>query len=224
MNWNFFKKKPDKEETVLESFIDEKTQKKKWFEHLVNQAIERHESQKEVHFTIEDVQIKGFRVKTGGLYAFVPFRFMPWQYPDRKMWEAIFPIIAGKAFLGKIYKIDIKRKIAIYIDGNIPQFDEITLNIGEDYTGMVVKKISSYIYVDIGYQFNWDYGSFVGLLHASTFDTLEQFRNCKVGQEIEVKYLGTNKIGQLLLGKCDNPDDNEEENMRFSNLPCDYEQ
>jgi hypothetical protein len=112
----------------------------------------------------------------------------------------------------------------IIVDGNIPQFDELTLNVDEDYTGIVVKKISNYVYVDIGYQFNWDYGSFTGLLHCSAFDDMEQFLKCKVGQEIEVKYLGSNKIGQLLLGKYGNPDDEEEENMRFNDLSVDYEQ
>jgi hypothetical protein len=223
MKWNLFKKKSGDYESVSDSFLDEKTQKRRWFEELVDQAIQRQESQEVVRFIIEDVQIKGFKVKTGGLYAFVMFRYMPWQYPDRKMWEAIFPIIAGKTFLGKIYKIDLKRRMCVVVDGNIPQFDELTLNIGEDYTGIVVKKISNHVYIDLGYQFNWDYGSFVGLLHSSTFDSPEQFRACKVGQEIDVKYLKTNKIGQLLLGRCDNPDYGNEENIRFSNLSGDYE-
>jgi len=227
MKWNLFTRKSDDDEGrkfALEAPIEEKTLKKEWFEILVDKAIKRQESQETIRFTIEDILIKGFKVKTGGLYAFVLFRYMPWQYHDRKMWEAIFPIIVGNTFLGKIYKIKHKKQIYIVVDGNIPQFDELTLNIGEDYTGIVVKKISNYIYVDIGYQFNWDYGSFVGLLHSSAFDSLEEFRKCEMGKEIEVKYWGRNKLRQLLLGKCDNINDGNDEIERFSNLPFDYEQ
>ena len=228
MKWNVFTKNSDDEESASDAPLDEKTLKKDWFEDLVNKAITRKESQETIRFTIEDIRIKGFEAKTGGLYAFVLFRCMPWQYPDRKMWETIFPIIVGNTFLGKIYKIRHQKRVYVFVDGNIPQFDELTLNVREDYTGIVVKKISNYVYVDIGYQFNWDYGSFVGLLHSSTFDSLEQFRKCELGQEIEVKYLGSNKLGKILLGKCDNPEEDPDDDLKeyrhLNDLPFDYEQ
>jgi hypothetical protein len=53
---------------------------------------------------------------------------------------------------------------------------------------------------------------------------MEQFQKCKVGQEIEVKYLGRSKLGKLLLGKCDTPDDENDETERFNNYHLDYEQ
>ena len=62
------------------------------------------------------------------------------------------------------------------------------------------------------------------MLHASTFDDMEAFQMCKVGDEIEVKYMGTNKIGKLLLGRCDRLDNDDEENERdFNDIPYDDE-
>jgi hypothetical protein len=135
---------------------------------------------------------------------------MPWQYPDRKMWEAIFPLIVGKTFSGKLHDVKHGKRTKVIVDGRVPQFDELPLYIGDDYTGIVIKKISSYVYVDFGYQFDWEYGSYVGLLHCSAFDSMELFQQCKVGQEIDVKYLGNNKIGQFLLGRCDRPYDEDD--------------
>ena len=154
-------------------------------------------------FKIISLKDNGFVVKVSELYAFVSFYYMPWEYVNTNCWIAVAPKLIGKVFYCKIHDIQKKpTSLLIIVNGKIPQFKRIKLKVRREYRGVIIKKLNFGILVDIGCHFRWNRGSFVGLLHASQFDSTRLFANCSEGDEIRVCYQGLNEKGQMLF--CQN--------------------
>ncbi|MBP6611203.1 MAG: hypothetical protein KA206_08940 [Paludibacter sp.] len=149
-------------------------------------------------FRIVDIKENGFIVKVSGLFAFVTFNHMPWRYNDRGSWLAIQPKLLNKLFFCKIHKIS-KDPMWIIINGQIPQFKKVDLEIGNEYKGIIIKKYSYGVLIDIGYHFDWQGGSFVGFLHKSGFSSHQAFINCSTGDEIHVFNQEVDVNGQLVF-------------------------
>jgi hypothetical protein len=149
-------------------------------------------------FKIVDIKDNGFLTKVKGLYSYISFYHMPWKYFDTDSWIAIAPSLIGKKFFCKIHKTD-KDLRAIFLNGEFPQFKKTELIIGEEYTGLIIKKSQYGLFIDIGYHFGWKCGSMVGLLHRTQLDTSISLVDIELGAEIRVIYLGLNENNQLLV-------------------------
>jgi ribosomal protein S1 len=176
--------------------------KKEWLEHLFSVAETIWTEEKSVHFRIVGQVKSGFLVKTVGLFAILPFRFMPWQYPSPEYWEVVFPTLEGKIFYCKIVNMEEteNRKMRICIDATIHRFEEISLENGVKYTGVVLQKYESGMIVDIGCHFDWRCGSLTGYLSAKKVYGAKSYADYKVGDIVEVVYSGCNKKGLLFAG------------------------
>lgn len=173
-------------------------QKKEWLEELVASLEKKQEENISLPFRIVDIKENGFIVKVSGLFAFVTFSHMPWMYNDRGSWLAIQPKLLNKLFYCKIHKIS-KDPLSIIIDGQIPQFKKVDLEIGNEYKGLIIKKYAYGVLVDIGYHFDWHCGSFVGFLHKSEYRSKHAFINCSMGDEIPVFNQYVDENGQLVF-------------------------
>lgn len=56
------------------------------------------------------------------------------------------------------------------------------------------------MFVDIGFHFNWKFGSHIGLLHKSTLINDTLFENAEPGDKIKIPFQGYNGNGQIMLG------------------------
>lgn len=150
-------------------------------------------------FKIIDIREKGFSVKVYGLFGFISFRHMPWEYNSIGSWKAIFPYLKGKVFFCKIHNFE-KDKISIIIDGKIPQFRKPELFEDLQYKGIITSTAPYGVFVDIGYSFDWKCGSISGLLHKSNFENDKVFDEITPGEIIELFFWGYNENEQLILG------------------------
>jgi len=75
----------------------------------------------------------------------------------------------------------------------------------ELYIGIVVDKTGYGVFLDIGFHYEWRYGSMVGLLHRKSFEKISDFENVEPGQSMEVFFLGRNSAGKLVFGTKPEP-------------------
>ncbi len=155
---------------------------------------------KDFPFTINNIVENGFVIKTCGLFAFISFYHMPWHYPDNEYWKVVFPKIKGRYFFGEIYQY-VKETTSIMLDGSVHQFKEMVLIEKVNYTGIILRKTELYMIIDIGYNFRWDCGSFIGILSKNKFNYCYYDDNYNVGNEIEVKYHGVKENGHVEFSK-----------------------
>lgn len=177
-----------------------KPEKKEWLEKLVETLEEKQKDNISLPFKIVDIKENGFAVKVSGLYAFIAFSHMPWKYYDIESWIATYPKLTDKTFFCKIHKI-FKDPLAITINGEIPQFKKVELEIGNEYKGLIIKRLDFGVLVDIGYNFDWKCGSFIGLLHKSQFESRQSFLNCLLGDEIQIIYQSSDENGRLVFSQ-----------------------
>ena len=175
-----------------------KSDKKEYLEKCVENLETRSLEDVNLPFKIIKLKNTGFVVKVSGLYAFIAFNHMPWEYNKINYWISISPKLIGKIFYCKIHSIKKEPSLSIIINGKIPQFKKTELIIGESYSGIILTKVSSGILIDIGYHFDWKCGSFVGFLHKLQIDSLKLLSSCSVGDEIEIVYQGLNENGHSL--------------------------
>jgi len=176
-----------------------KPDKKEWLDKLVENLEAKSLEDINLPFKIVKTKKTGFLVKVSGLYAFISFNNMPWKYNRDNLWTAIAPKLIGKIFFCKIHSITKEPLLSIIINGEVPQFKKTELLIGRKYKGIILNKTGTGILVDIGYHFNWKYGSFVGFLSKSQFNSAKLFLNCSVGDEIVVFYQGADENWQFLF-------------------------
>lgn len=166
---------------------------------LVNNLEQQRYDHKTLPFRIFGSKEKGFVVKTGGLFAYASFYHMPWDYPRQEDWQTIFPYLKDRTFYCKIHSIR-KEPLFILIDGKIPQFKQPVLNLNDLYLGIVLRKTSYSLFVDIGFHFDWECGSLTGWIRRSGFENKTLFDQTVVGQSTEVLFLGYDDRNQCIFG------------------------
>ncbi len=168
---------------------------------LVEDLEQKVYSDQSLKFRIEQIKTNGVSVKVNGLFAYLSFLHMPWSYPNLAHWQAIAPSLLGKTFYGKVFNIK-TNPLFILMNGESHKFEDIDLIIGEPYNAIIVNKAPYGLFVDIGYHFDWEYGSYVGLIHNSNI-AKELFAKKTEGDIIETYYLGINAKEQLIFGNND---------------------
>lgn len=155
-------------------------------------------------FKIISAKRSGFIVKTGGLFAFVSFNHMPWQYKSIEYWRVISKHLIGAKFSCLIHSIsESKNPVSIIINAKNHIFPPIKLIEYEEYDGVVVHKARFGLFVDIGIHFKWKFGSLVGLLHKSNFENDEELENNLPGETISTFFHGYTPRDEIILGNLD---------------------
>jgi len=164
-----------------------------------------HEQKLVVPFKIVDMKKGLFIIKVKGLYACVPFDYMPWNYSHIGCWKAVSSSLMGKWFYGKIYQIHKspdKRAIAqIYVDATATITKKANLECDIDYSGIVLHKTAHSVLVDIGFHFKWECGSYCGFLPNYYFPDFESLKHCKSGDILIVNYDGEDEEGLIFKKK-----------------------
>ena len=198
--WNRIKTK------INNVFNPKKEEEKDYLTKLADNLKEIQKNHQNVSFRIKTAKRNGFVVKVKGLFAFVSFHHMPWKYKSVEHWRAVSKHLVDKKFFCNIHSISENvRPIQIIINAENHTFEKIKLIPLEQYECVVIHKSKYGLIVDLGYHFDWEYGSFNGLIHKSTYTNDDKLLNAESGDIVKtcfhgVKKKGTLKNGGLILG------------------------
>ena len=177
-----------------------KKEQKDWLDEVISNAEKHCKEGTTLPFVITGIREKGFIVKVAGLYGFVHFKRMPWHYSTREQWEIAYPFISDKRFFCNIHKIQ-RDPVRVYIDANVHEFKKFDLTPGESYVGLILSNVKYGVFIDLGYDFNWEYGAMIGLMHKSQFNCTEEMEDCWPGTLMQVRLEGICQSGKLALGR-----------------------
>ena len=174
--------------------------KYKWFEERISLIKQLYKSKEKTHFTLIGLRLNGFIAKTNGLNAYIVFNKMPWAYSDNKSWEIVSPYLYGELFDCEIDKLSIN-PFSFTLDGTVKQFKKAELKENIEYEGVIIKKGNTYLVIDIGYHFNWECGSIIGVLNKSNFLFSNLNPEFDPGHTIKIKYDCTFENRHICLKK-----------------------
>ena len=172
----------------------------KWKDERLEYLINLSKKDEDIPFKVVEIYEKGFKIQVAGLYGFISFYHMPWQYKNIDCWFPVFPYLVGKYFFCKIHAI-VKEPLSIILNGAIPQFKNELLIQNEYYKGVVIYKDELYLLVDIGLNFDWACGSMVGIIRKSSFYYNEYDKDYQKGDEITVRYISKDENNEYLFSK-----------------------
>jgi hypothetical protein len=156
------------------------------FQHLESMCI----YDEQAYFKICKIKKTGFLVKIKGMYAYISFQRMPWQYKRDKYWTIASPTLLEKTFFCKItntYKTE-DGKYLIFLDAGVHIFRKVELIPDTGYTSVILQKFAWGVLIDVGVHFDWRYGSLIGLVHNKYFADADLFQQCEAGQILSVYY------------------------------------
>ncbi len=179
-------------------YLDPKNDKD-YLQDLLLNIKDSYENEEILTFRIIELKEKGFVVKTEGLFAYVSLNHFAWSYPTTEFWKNVSNYLIGNYFRGKVHSIS-EKPISIIINASIHNFDKPDLKILAEYQGIVLHKAKYGVFVDLGFHFNWRFGSLLGLIHKSTLKNKSDYDNWNVGEEITTVFQGFNEEGKLVLG------------------------
>ena len=181
----------------IEYYLDPKNDKD-YLQDLLLKIKEAYTNQENLTYRIVEPKKKGFAVKVGGLFAFVSFNHLGWSYPSIEYWQNISNHLVDNYFTCKIHKVE-ENPILIQIDAKEQAFGNPNLEKFAKYQGVILQKTKYGVFVDLGFHFNWKFGSLVGLVHKSTLTYESDFEKWNNGGIITILFLGFNENGQMVL-------------------------
>lgn len=191
-------------EKVKQLFSKTKEDKKDYLTNLLNKLEDAQQQNKALPFTIKKATKKGFVVKIGGIFAFLSFNYMPWKYTNYSNWQHVARHLIGKRFFGTIHTIDSEKKpVSIIVNAENHIFKNFKLTEATQYSAIIIQKAKYGLFVDLGYHFDWKYGSFVGLIHKSIFAENKDLLNAKEGDITQIYFHGYKEEGKMMLGNKD---------------------
>lgn len=158
------------------------------------------ENNKTMTFKIVEPKEKGFLIQVGGLFGYLSFLHMPWEYKKLKYWQNVSPFLIDKVFTCKIHSLEEGKLVSIFITAKQHEFETPRLTEFKKYRGVLLEKTQFGFFVDIGLHFGWKFGSLLGLVHKSTLIDASDYENTAVGNEISVIFQGYNNKQDMILG------------------------
>lgn len=151
---------------------------------------------KTVSFKIIDVKQNGFSIKVAGLFGYVSFAHMPWEYNHLYKWRLISKFLINKKYYCKIHSIKNK---SIVVDAKYHKIEPAILANEIEYKGIVLKKLKFGLLVDIGYDFNWEHGAIIGLIYTKKSEKLSFVKNIELGDIITTCFDGYRESNKIVL-------------------------
>ncbi len=178
-----------------------KEEKKDYLSNLIENLEVAQKQRQALPFEIKSAKRTGFVVKVKGLYAFVSFYHMPWEYRSIEPWRLVAKHLVGKKFFGVIHSISQNvRPVKILVNAENHVFAEKELVELKQYKCIIIQRSKYGFMVDLGIHFGWKYGSITGLIHKSSFERDEDLIGAKLGDVIKTYYHGRKKNGDPILG------------------------
>lgn len=190
---------------ITNEVIEEKknllVNEKNYLQNLLETVVRNKEDDLLVQLNVVNATKNGFTIKVCGLFGYLPFKNMPWQYRSINYWRAVSSSIVDNYFMGKIESVETEKKpIKIITNATSHAFKTVELEHDFIYNGIIIEKRRFGLFVEIGNHFGWKYGSIVGFIHKSFLFDIEDFNQANVGQTITTQYQGKNHKEEYLFG------------------------
>lgn len=156
----------------------------------------------EVSFTVKKVLHKGVMIQIGSFASYLHryFFFNSLFDYDIPYWKVISPYLVGKTFYGKIAFLN-RDNFYIKIDSENKFFEPIPLDTNIPYKSIVVlgRRRKRFVFVDIGYHFNYQYGIHICFIHSSYVSDKEKFSQLEPGDIYDIYFQGRSNTGEVFL-------------------------
>lgn len=141
-----------------------------------------------IFFTISGIKKTGFQVKTKGIYAFVPFKLMPFAF-TLDIWDFIKYEFINASFFAQVSDLDLDNN-RIILDATVTKFDEFNLTDSQTYKALILIKYPRFVVVELGHRYNWRFGSLCYLVHFDSPNYLEiNYSTDSISDEISLTYI-----------------------------------
>lgn len=155
---------------------------------LKQNLVEIKEKDESVIFKVIRIKKGGFQVKVKGIFAFVPFSLMPWKY-HLGIWNLMEREVVEHKFFAKIAELDLTLN-RIVLDATVTEFDIFYLIDGQTYKAIILKKAKTYILVELGHRYQWNYGSQAFYIKLDNSNLTEiDYYSFSLGDELELTYI-----------------------------------
>ncbi len=156
----------------------------------------RMEKDRRTVISFREPKEKGLVVKTGGVYAYVPYSLMPWSYKTVQWWNHVLPHMRYIKWFGKVIDVDCTLPM-IKIDArqsfeNLPQLQE-----GKAYKGVVVRKDRYGVTLDMGLHFQWKSGPILQAVYG--LDMIQSPSGIVPGDVLYPRFLGLDSHQNWIL-------------------------
>lgn len=156
----------------------------------------------EVSFTVKKILSKGVMIQIGSFSSYVHrfFFFNSILNDDIPYWKVVSPHLIGKTFKGKIAFLN-RDNFYIKIDSENKPFESIPLDFNTLYKSIVVlgRRRKKFIFIDIGFHFNYRYGIHICFVHSSYVSDEEKFNQLESGDIYNVYFQGRSNTGEIFL-------------------------
>jgi ribosomal protein S1 len=139
---------------------------------------------------------KGVVVKTGGVYAYVPFSLMPWTYKIAQWWNHVLPHMMYIKWFGRVIDVDYTVPM-IKIDARQSFDDPPQPEEGKAYKGVVVRKDRHGVTLDMGLHFQWKSGPLLQAVNG--LDMNQYLSDIAPGDVIYPRFLGLDSHQNWIL-------------------------
>ncbi len=194
--FSFFKPISD---AAIENKKDEQENEKNYLQNLLETVVRKKKDDLSVKINVIYATKNGFTIKVCGLFGYLPFKNMPWNYRSINHWRAVSSSIVDNYFFGKIESVETE-PIRIITNAEFHTFKTIELERDFIYTGIIIEKKRYGLIIEIGNHFAWKYGSIVGLIHKSFLLDIEDFNQASVGQNITTYFQEKNLKDYYFFG------------------------
>lgn len=139
-----------------------------------------------VYFIIESVDEGGIKVSHEGKTYTCDFKDFVWKYPNTESWYAVIEHLKSHTYYGRL-----RSNGTHAIFRRLHKFSKINLYHYHYYDALVHYITDKYVHVDLGYAFEWNFGSCQAKLNKKTNFTKAQRMELKVGDVVKVVNLPT---------------------------------
>lgn len=155
-----------------------------------------------VSFEPYEITEKGIIGKSMGIFAFIPFSYMPWRYYQLSHWNIIFNYLKSSTFKAAIIHINYKI-LSLKLDARNIKFESISLLKDQSYKAIILEINKDFYILDLALHFNWKYGK--KIVYLKSYLVENKLRDLlKKGDIISVIYFGINENAEVLIGKTIN--------------------
>ncbi|MDR2563890.1 MAG: hypothetical protein LBC98_08100 [Prevotellaceae bacterium] len=187
--------------SFISKLFQAKSKEKNWLDELFENIEKISMEHRQIRCKVVDIKSKGFLVRVKGMFAYLPFKCMPWKYTRIEYWQFLFPMLKGRSFLCTITdaKKEDDKHFVIHVDASKHPLDEMQLVENEEYSALVLQRSTYGVFIDLGYHFGWASGASVGLLHRTNFANEDSFVKCLEGEVVKVVFTGHSDKGMIFV-------------------------
>ncbi len=156
----------DREKKSVGKELRPNIEDKAYLQPLFQRVKEAYASQSSLRAQVLEQRPFGFLVKVEGLEAYLPFKLFAWSYKRLDHCRVVSEHLKGQFFMAKVCRFQ-EDPLNIVLDAQSQYFEDAPFEVGRAYKVIVLQRSRHGLIVEMGWHFDWRYGSVVALAHKS---------------------------------------------------------